>query len=112
MVSNYFRFDSCAVESFTRPGEAICSAVAIDGLHSMITDVLSASVDFLCGEYKADNDKCDSVNERYKHLKDIAIDKPRKTPVLPFVQIISNYPKLLEAKNEAKTGEQVTERTA
>ena len=78
IISNYFRFDHCAEESFRKPGESLCSVGSVEGLHSMITDVLSTSVEFLCGDYKADNDKCDSVNDRHQNLKNVTINNPRK----------------------------------
>ena len=110
IISNYFRFDHCAEESFRKPGESLCSVGSVEGLHSMITDVLSTSVEFLCGDYKADNDKCDSVNDRHQNLKNVTINNPRKTPVLPFIQIITNYPQLLEMRNSS-TSEEVTKTT-
>jgi len=100
----YHRYDRCTEESFEKPGPDICPPKTVKGLHSLLTEVFAGSLDHLCGEFKADNDKCDSLNKRYNFLADVKIGKPRKTPFLAFIEVVSNLPKI-EAKNSTASAE-------
>ena len=102
LSSNYHQLDHCLEEALISKGEDICSAQAVSGLHSMLNEVAGNTLDIFCGDYAADNDKCDAVQKIYKHLKDIKLEKPiNKSPIIPFIGIVSNTGLELKIKSSS-----------
>jgi len=76
-------------------GSKECPTASAEGLHSILTEVSGRVLRYLCSEYQADNDKCDSLMTRYKYLKEIKLNKPlKKSPINALVQIMDNTPEV------------------
>ncbi len=74
-------------------GKKICPIASAEGLHSLLNEVSGSALQYLCGEYQADNDKCDSLLERFKYLNNVKLNKPlSKSPIGSMIKILDNTP--------------------
>ncbi len=91
--SDYYIFDHCVEESYQNVGKKDCPTPSAEGLHSLLNEASGSALQYLCGEYQADNDKCDSLLERFKYLNNVKLNKPlSKSPISSMVKILDNIP--------------------
>jgi hypothetical protein len=76
-------------------GKKDCPTASVEGLHSIINEASGSALQYLCAEYQADNDKCDSLFERYKYLNNVKLNKPlSKSPISSMVKILDDIPEV------------------
>jgi len=98
---DYHQFDRCVDGAFHSVEAKECSTSVAEGLHSVLTEISGRILDFLCGDYTSDSDKCDSLLKRYNYLNDIKLNKPLgKSPVKAFIQIIENSPDMVQLRKD------------
>ncbi|XP_054161699.1 uncharacterized protein LOC128959716 [Oppia nitens] len=90
----YHRFHDCSVDAWSKSnGAEPCNSKSVRELEGYVNDSMYDIIQYLCGDYQENSDRCDNLINRYKEVfTTVRINKIAKSPLSASNEIFNFLP--------------------